>query len=497
MKFILLLALLAMPALHGQAETKATTANTTTAAAVTVTTENPLDGPFLGFGAEWDSYAYNHYKINSEDYATIRKRLSWMKMPIARTLILARWCYQGGDHYDFESPEMLMLYRQLDLCEELGIQVVLTEWGLNQTWMEVPGVTTVTDPKYAEVIGTYLSHLLNVKKYTCIRQFIFMNEPEWMANNKTLGLTNEQARDTWHQGLKNVIKELDARGLRDRLIVAGPDQSGNHYDWLKYIAQTAPKDVGAYDIHLYANQSRQYPTVREAADSGLIRDYLSDVWHQARHDDPDKKKPLILAEAGFALQAPEFDKSERFSAGNNGLSRDWRYGLYMTQYAIQAVEAGTWSVLAWMLDDSSHTNFTWGMWENKENGSTLKPWFYTWSLLSRSFPANSTFSLLNGLPAGVEGIAAKLPSKNALRPGWSLVLVNTYDTPIPVRVTLPADAAPAMLRYLYAEKDAKVDANGFPLPVEQLAVGPGSTVSVNLPARSVTFLVPAAPAETR
>ncbi len=150
---------------------------------------NPLDGAFLGFGAEWDSMAYRHFKMESEDFARIRERLEWMRMPLVRSMMAANWCYLGDDRYDFDSPAMQMLYRQLDICEALDISVILTDWGLNNSWLKTPGLSGVTDPKYAEVIAKYLDHLINVKKYTCIRTFIFMNEPEWMAYDKSLGLT--------------------------------------------------------------------------------------------------------------------------------------------------------------------------------------------------------------------------------------------------------------------------------------------------------------------
>lgn len=463
------------------------------AAPVVTTGRNPLDGPFLGFGAQWDSMAFRHYKMNDENFALVRSRLKWMKMPVVRTMLLSNWCYFGDDRYDFESPAMQMVYRQLDICEELGIKVLLTDWGVNDTWMKIPGVSGLDDPKYAEIIGTYLDHLINVKKYTCIQHFIFVNEPEWGYIKP--GVNNAKARDSWHQGLRNVTSVLEKRGLRNRLMILGPDQSGNKYDWLKHMVTNAPGELDGYEIHLYVNQLRQHPTIRDAADKGFVRDYLREVWTMVRQNDPDKSKPLIIGEAGFALYPPDVEPSQQFSVRINALHQDWKYGLYMTQYAIQAVEAGTWSVQAWMLDDSSHYDFTWGLWSNTTNGSRLKPWFYTWALLTRSFPPDSAFSLLEGLPAGVEGIAARLPAaKDTPSAGWSIVLANTGDTPTTVNLSLPEGSSASLARYLYAEGSAKTDANGFPSPVETIVAPVGAPLSIALPARSVTFFVPASAA---
>lgn len=452
---------------------------------------NPLDGPFLGFGAEWDSMAYRHFKMAPEDFALIRERLDWMRMPVVRSMMVANWCYLGDDRYDFDSPAMQMLYQQLDICQEQNISVILTDWGLNNSWLKAPGLSGVTDPKYAEVIAKYLDHLINVKKYSCIRTFIFMNEPEWMGYDKSTSMTPEQAREAWHTGLVNVREALKKNGLLEKIAIAGPDQSGNRYDWLEYMAQKFPGELDVYDIHLYANQLRQRETARQAADSGDIRSYLRGAWETVRRNDPDKSKPLILGEAGFAVFPPEVPKEKQFSGARNALDQDWNYGIYMTQYAIQAVEAGTWSVLAWMLDDSSHVNFSWGMWTDKGDGSRLKPWFYPWALLTRSFPANSQFSTLNALPRGVEGLAARLPGKGTdPSPGWSFVLVNSSEEPVSVRLALPEGVSQSMDRYLYAKEQAPVSEKGFPVPVETLAVASDSALSLQLPARSVTFLNP-------
>ncbi len=458
---------------------------------VTVSRTNPLDGPFLGFGAQWDSTSYRDYGIDDASFSLISERMDWMRIPLVRVMMLSSWCYKGDGRYDFDSPAMQMLYRQLDYCEKAGVEVVLTDWGLNDSWMKTPGLEDDTDPKYAEVIAEYMNHLLNVKKYTCIKQFVYINEPEWMRYNKLIKkMTPTEARETWHQGLRNVRAALGRRGLLDRVRIAGPDQSGNEYDWAVYMAKNAPGDLDSYDLHLYANQRRQFSTVRETADKGAVRDYLRQAWTEIRQNDPDKSKPLILGEAGFALWHPEVAKDEQFGR-KNGLALDWRYGLFMTQYAIQAVEAGTWGISAWMLDDNSHYNFTWGLWGNKSEGFPLKPWFYTWGLLSRYFPANSTFSLLDGLPPNVEGIAAELPPAGKKAQGWSFVFVNTGETPVSLRVDFPQNSAPLSNRYLFAEGIAPKDEKGFPIPQGTLKSTPGAKTSLELPPRSVTFLTPA------
>ncbi len=125
---------------------------------------------FLGFGAEWDSNGYDENHVTEADFAVIRKRVEWMHLPIARIMMQSRWCYKGNGQYDWNDPKMLALCRQLDLCQKLGTTVLLTEWGIEPSWLATPEVGKVEDPKYAGIIANYMDYLLNKRKYTCTHE---------------------------------------------------------------------------------------------------------------------------------------------------------------------------------------------------------------------------------------------------------------------------------------------------------------------------------------
>lgn len=444
-------------------------------------TTNPLDGPFLGFGAEWDGRGYMYAKFTDADWSLVEQRIQWMRLPLVRIMMLSGWCYTGNNGYRWDSEEMKLLLRQLDFCEAHGIAVMLTDWGVNDTWMRIPDIKRMDDPKYAEIISTYLQYLLNEKKYTCIKYFIFTNEPG-----------HPTKRDEWLAGLANVAAEFKKRGLDSRIRLTAPDQSGNRYDLLPATIEKLGPSIGAYDLHLYANQNKRRSTTAEAASSGDIRRHFTEAWTLARKMDPDRTKPLIIAEAGYWSEPPEVEK--RSDAATNGWHRDWRYGFFMAQYAIQAVEAGSWGVAAWMLDDNSHPNFIWGMWANKKESFALKPWFYVWALLTRSFPPGSTFSLVTNAPKGVQILAAKLPS-DAKSPKtlWTVCIVNTEKTETTFQLRLPGFIPVVMARYVYAEKQSLADANGFPVPVDRSVLAWDKGELVTCPPESVLFFVPAEP----
>ncbi|KKM04162.1 hypothetical protein LCGC14_1767030, partial [marine sediment metagenome] len=127
---------------------------------------------FLGFGAEWDPMFWAPFNrklgVTEKDWRLVVERIRWMRMPIVRMMMLSRWCTQGDGRFDWDSPEMKGLYRHLDVCQKLGIAVILTDWGC-ATWTKVPGYSGTADPKYAEGIGRYMDHLINRRGYTCIK----------------------------------------------------------------------------------------------------------------------------------------------------------------------------------------------------------------------------------------------------------------------------------------------------------------------------------------
>ena len=122
---------------------------------------------FLGFGAEWDPRGYNAAGVTEADFGIVRKRVEWMRLPVARIMMQCKWCYKGDGKYDWDDAQMASLFRNLDVCEKLGTRVLLSDWGIEPTWLKTPDVAKVEDPKYAEIIGTYMDHLLNKKKYRC------------------------------------------------------------------------------------------------------------------------------------------------------------------------------------------------------------------------------------------------------------------------------------------------------------------------------------------
>lgn len=168
---------------------------------------------------------------------------------------------------------------------------------------------------------------------------------------------------------------------------------------------------------------------------------------------------------------------------------DYNYGVLMADYATQALNAGAWAVSAWMLDDNSHPDFDWGMWEGKARGLKLKPWFYTWALLSRYFPPGSKIVKTASVSPEVRIMAAccenpGFPEKSS----WSICLVNRADKPATVRLQIPNGPTLNLFRYVYSQSSRKVDENGFPQPIEERVYDLKTGADIECEGNSVVML---------
>jgi len=420
---------------------------------------------FMGFGVEWDTPGYLENNITDYDFEIIKKRVEWMRFPVARIMMQAKWCYKGNRKYDWESKEMKLLYRNLDLCEKLGITVFLTDWGCEPSWLKCSEVSTVDEPLYAEIIGNYMAWLKIKKRYTCVRYFIFGNEP------------NLEVKDweRWKAGLLNVYDELEKRGLHDKVILSGSDHSDGD-EWHKMAVDQLQNILGAYDFHYYhrVNSKKQVN----------IYNYFKDSWEYLSNDPNNKNKPRVITEAGI------IKINDSYTASHNSLSDTPKYGIMMTDYAIKAIEAGSWSVIAWMLDNNSHYNFDNGMWKNKASGLALKPWFYSWSLLCRYFRPYQNILKANveGKNTGIRCLAACGKDEKKGEKRWTICIVNPSDSTQTVRLQVDNLKQIKMQKYIIDLNQPTTDADGFPKPVQIKKYDLNSGIDISCSGNSLLML---------
>lgn len=421
---------------------------------------------FIGFGAQWDSAAYDDYEVSDQDFEVIANRIRWMRTPIVRIMMLSRWCCIGDGILDFNTREMQVLYRHLNACQQAGIDVMLTDWGCEREWTKVPGVQDTADPAFAEIIGDYMAHLLNEKGYSCIKYFVFVNEPNYEIGNF----------DRWKQGLLNVAAAFKKRGLESRLQLVGSDES-NAPDWHHNAVDQLKDTLAVYDVHLYAGDAMVRP--------GQLETFFKEHWDYALANDPNaKSKPMIVGEAGL--------NDDAVHPGANLRIDTFFYGLFMADYAVQAARAGSAAVSAWQMDDNGHKDFQWGLWDNNAKGLRIRPWFYPWSLLCRYFPKGATIYRPAQPSPEVRILAASLHATKADAPQWTCCVVNRGDTEARYTFRVPNAPKQNMQQFVYLPEQSPTTDEGFPKPAQtaevdlaqgvELVCAPGSVlVATTLP----------------
>lgn len=170
---------------------------------VDITPAETASTHFWGFGVEWDSHAHGHYELDDHEYSLIEDRIAWMRLPVARVMMLCKWCCLEDGTYDFETAEMNRLYLLLDILQQQGTTVILTDWGVGLEWMKAEGIRKAAAPQYARAIAVYLNHLLKIKGYHCIRSFVIGNEPDLEILDYMF----------WKQAVRSVHSELLRTGF--------------------------------------------------------------------------------------------------------------------------------------------------------------------------------------------------------------------------------------------------------------------------------------------
>jgi hypothetical protein len=321
----------------------------------------------------------------------------------------------------------------------------------------------VDDPEYAKAIGVYLDYLLNTRRFSCIRYFILTNEP------------NSQVRDwdKWKRGARNVLDELRRRGLDKRLTFTASDtcQDGSDESWHRLAVDQMQDVIGVYDIHRYAEIER------------VRKGNLEDYWRHHRdyaleHDPRAAAKQFLVGEAGMNTDA-------HHPSGNPRIVT-FDYGVFMADYAIQAVRAGWTGMSIWMLSDNCHEGFSWGLWANREEGLRLRPVFQVWALLSRYVPAGSAIYRPAHQPTDVRLLAAQNPQTPKK---WTFCMVNRAEEEASVTFKTPGGGKAADFRqYVYAEGMPATDANGFPKHIAGMTANPGQGVTLTCPPNAFTLL---------
>ena len=444
---------------------------------------------FFGLGIQWDPYSYSP---RSEAWQETCRRLDFARPAFFRVMT-------GGKSYclGFEAGKPRYVWSQgeseirrrlgdllniLDYAQSNHIEVLLGEWSPPGRF----GDTDVSRPdnvRWAQLAADFVQWLRDVRGYAVVRKFNLMNEP----NGNWMWPPGQVDYAAWATGVRNLRRELDARGL-ETVSIVGPDNSGD-WEWLDRASHDLPAAIGDWEMHWYATDT-------EVLD-GKLRELLAAKRNVLFQNDVNvASKRMFLAESGLLDGKTNGDQQPRV--------KTFEYGVLMADYAAQVMQADWMGLCAWDMDDAMHTASghplvpgektlkMWGFWNTQGTAmghpedELARPWFYTWSLMSRFFPRDARLLKVTqpSIPQ-LRIVAARHPGDGH----FALMVVNDNAGTRTVNLKIPAAGKRSMVEYHYFEQDRPVGPDGFPAPKATLTNADFTAgVEIRLRSRGVIFV---------
>ena len=252
-----------------------------------------INQSFVGNGAQWGGYdILNSWTgsptLSASDWDKLFKRVRFMRPPIVRIMVSAGWNYLINNVFDPSKSDPVLI-KILDFCQAEGISVLLGEWGhaggtsIDQTWLENS--------------AKFLEYLLNTKKYTCIKYFNMVNEPNgsWSSINGNYAL--------WKTLIDQFSAKLTDKGIASAIKIIGPDVAvwdANLTSWVINTNFDLGAKIGAYDIHTYPTDIQ----VQEGTYQTMVKAYKN-AWLQP------SREMLVSPNLGLSMmQLINFGKRE-------------------------------------------------------------------------------------------------------------------------------------------------------------------------------------------
>lgn len=327
-------------------------------------------------------------------------------------------------------------------------------------WWDTPWDATSSD--HATAAADFLEYLVKTKGYTNIFAWDGINEP----NHRD---PTTYAR--WKTEVVNVKAAIAGRNLPVDIEILGPGMQDVDAStaWLKSASSEMSGDLDGYDIHYY-------PT----SETGIAKGEAATVVKRlvsAAESVATSHKPFYIEELGWKYGSIAANDTQP-----NAVT--YSYGLNMADLAIQVVRAGASAPIAWRLSDLGSPRL-WGMYDGSNGNTALRPWSYSWTMLSRAFPKGA---ILYGPPdtSSVRTLVGSTGSGTATR--WSLATVNQGSSQVSITLHLPKAAQATFTRYYYYDGDRATDADGFPAGDGSVIANSADEVTIDVPVNSFVLL---------
>ncbi|MDO6519335.1 hypothetical protein Q4562_18950 [Zobellia uliginosa] len=468
--------------------------------------QNPLSVDFVGNGAQWGGYELIENftgvdDFNEADWNTLKERIDFMRPSFMRIMVSAGWNYTDTDGAFQPEKGNNAFHRIMQYCTDNQITVMFGEWGHSY----LNGDRNQVDETWLDNAVNYLDYLIDTKGYSCIKYYNMINEPngDWSSTNTDYEL--------WQKVASGFQSRLESKGLHQSVKLAGPDIAvfgdAGAVNWITRSKSKFNEKLGLYDIHAYPTKS----FVTEGGYLEMLKAYKGAI--------PEGEQ-IVLGEIGIKFYGADADlqtenlnriNADPYASDDSNMSvYDGTYAIDISDAMVQSMMAGFSGALVWDVDDAMYNKSgsgsgpdakklkRWGFWnilgEEAFGGASdeeIRPFFYPVSLLCRYFPK------------GADIYEVQLPNKKGLRAiaakkgdTYTLAIVNSNfvaydDLSIKAEDNFSFDGVSQYVCTSMPDGSfqAKVDANGFALPLEQdMSIPLDGKHKVNIPARSVIVL---------
>ncbi|HEX8984823.1 MAG TPA: hypothetical protein VF767_05315, partial [Bryobacteraceae bacterium] len=326
-------------------------------------------------------------------WQSVYRHADWLGLDWCRVELEQRMYEPERGRFDWDNPEMRILYRILDWAESRRVHVFLQQmWG-NTKWNALPELRDDPEKRvksaplslddFADGFAEMVNHLVKVRGYRSIQWLSINNEPgqdfSWWqgAGLQPLSVT---------PGIAAARKALDRRGIG--IPLSGPDWTDMPALEPKKIGFDAW--IGAYDIHSY------YANFDGGKDGYPLSTMIERMgqWVQWAHE---RNKPFFLSEVGSMV----------FGWGKDHPGPgSYEAGLKDAALVVRAINAGADGFNRWSLINRGDLDGQWQLidtWDRQARKlrSSFTPHpnaYYLWGLLSRYTALDSDV-----LPSRVDG----------------------------------------------------------------------------------------------
>lgn len=392
---------------------------------ILISSEISKASPFVGIGTQWGGYDNiekwtGNSSLSNADWDKLLERVDYMRPGLIRLMGSPGWNYMVDGKYDAEKSAGI-LFKILDYCQSRNINVMWGEWG------NPPINGNEVDKEWLNHSTNFLNYLINTKAYTCIKYYNMCNEPagSWSS------IAGDY--DLWQRTYDEIYSQMENKGLTGKVKVIVPDiaiwNDLSLIDWITRPIEHFGNKIGAFDIHTYPSDTQ----LKGGNYKKVITSYRNAI--------PEDKE-MIMGELGMKYDAnSELDKKNQMRIKNdpftaddsNMMIYDAFFAVDVADAVLQNISAGYNGVVLWNMDDAMYDDGNdllkrWGFWnilgEEKFGGiedESIRPWFYTLSLLCRYIPQGATIYKVE-LPnkKGVQAIAAEKDGK------YTFVITNSH-----------------------------------------------------------------------